>query len=32
LLKNIGGIADLPPSERRVSHGAHQFIDGSAFG
>ncbi len=32
LLKNIGGIADLPPGERRISHGAHQFVDGAAFG
>ncbi len=32
LLKNIGGIADLPAGERRVAHGAHQFIDRAALG
>src|SRR5207245_9342471 len=32
LLEDIGGVADLPPGERRVSHRAHQLVDGSAFG
>src|SRR5438445_4266798 len=32
LLENVGGIADLPPGERRVSHRAHQLVDSAAFG
>ena len=28
--QNIGGVADLPPSESRVTHSANQFINRSA--